>query len=203
MMIACYLMHSGQILTLTEQLSCYHLLATSCLSQQFYSSFLFAESVLSRSVEVSKKKQLVHCSGLHRDALPTDKSGVGQSAIYLANTSRKSTLSCSTILYSGALPPQALRIFKTLNHYTISLRMFFWHQKQHLQPAVSTIWESQQLLILLLTKVSNYWNSRKRNLWFLMMADLISHVMVPNMAHTLIMCNKVVNYRLIQVAYAQ
>ena len=45
-------------------------------------------------------------------------------------------LTSAAILYAGAVPTKALRIFRILNCVTISLRTFFRHQKNYLQPAV-------------------------------------------------------------------
>ena len=44
----------------------------------------------------------------------------------------------AAILYTGALPAKALRMFEILNCYTITLRTFFRHQRQYLQPTISS-----------------------------------------------------------------
>ena len=57
-------------------------------------------------------------------------------------------LASAAILYAGALPTKAIRIFWILNCATITLRKFFHHQKRYLQPAISTIWEREQLSLI-------------------------------------------------------
>ena len=55
----------------------------------------------------------------------------------------------AAILFAGALPTKALRIFNILNYCCISPGTFFRHQRQYLQLAISKIWKSEQLALLL------------------------------------------------------
>ena len=50
----------------------------------------------------------------------------------------------AAILYAGALPAKALRIFTILQCATITRKTFFSHQKEILQPAVHYTWEKHQ-----------------------------------------------------------
>ena len=54
----------------------------------------------------------------------------------------------AAILFVGALPAQALRIFRVLNCATISRSSFFCHQRYILQPAISLVWRDQQIKLL-------------------------------------------------------
>ena len=54
----------------------------------------------------------------------------------------------SSILFSGSLPSKALQVFSHLNIKVISLQTFFQHQRQFLQPAVSTLWTRKQSLYI-------------------------------------------------------
>ena len=50
----------------------------------------------------------------------------------------------AAILFVGALPAQALRMFSVLNCPTISKKAFFRHQTHFLQPAITLVWREQQ-----------------------------------------------------------
>lgn len=54
----------------------------------------------------------------------------------------------AAILYAGALPSKALRIFHNLNCATITRKTYFRHQAQFLFPAVDSLWRRNQTLIL-------------------------------------------------------
>ena len=72
---------------------------------------------------------------------------VWESQPYIGNIPAGNIYTSAAILYAGALPTQALRIFKILNCHTISSNTYFRHQKVYLQPAISTVWKSQQLTV--------------------------------------------------------
>ena len=57
-------------------------------------------------------------------------------------------LTSAAILYSGALPSKALRMFQILNLATISRKTFFRHQGQYLQPAINSVWKQSQEVLL-------------------------------------------------------
>ena len=50
----------------------------------------------------------------------------------------------AAILYTGSIPPKALRVFRSLNSATIARKKFFRHQKAYLHPAINNIWENEQ-----------------------------------------------------------
>ena len=54
----------------------------------------------------------------------------------------------AAILYAGALPTKALRMFSILNCASISKKTFFRHQRQILQPAVSSVWKQSQASLI-------------------------------------------------------
>lgn len=105
-------------------------------------------------------------------------------------------LTSAAILYAGAMPTKAIRIFRILNCATITLRTFFRHQKRYLQPAVSTIWEREQLSLLSSLK------EQKKQLALSGdgRADSPGHSAKFG-SYTVVdmRCNKVVDYRLVQV----
>ena len=69
---------------------------------------------------------------------------VWDSQPYVGRTPAGNIRLSAAILFVGALPAQALRIFRTLNCPTISKKAFFRHQAHILQPAISSIWTTQQ-----------------------------------------------------------
>ena len=103
-------------------------------------------------------------------------------------------LASAAILYAGALPIKALRIFTILNCVTITLTTFFRHQRRYLQPAISTIWERQQLSLI--SSLKEY----KLTLSGDGRADSPDHSAKYG-SYTVVemSCNKVVDYRLVQV----
>ena len=102
----------------------------------------------------------------------------------------------AAILYAGALPAKAIRIFRFLNCYTISSNTFFRHQRQYLQPAISSTWKSQQLAVLSSLKDQK----KKLALSGDGRADSPGHSAKYG-SYTVIemSCNKVLDYRLVQV----
>lgn len=105
-------------------------------------------------------------------------------------------LTSAAILFSGALPSQSLRIFDFLKCHNITLTTFFRHQRRLLQPAVSKIWEQQQLSFI----------SRMKNLKKKLIlsgdgrADSPGHSAKYGCYTVVEMtCNKVVDYKLVQV----
>ena len=84
-------------------------------------------------------------------------------------------------------------IFKILNCHTISSNTFR-HQKQYLQPAISTTWKSQQLVLLSSLKAQKLVLSGDGR------ADSLGHSAKYG-SYTVIemSCNKVLDYRLVQV----
>lgn len=73
---------------------------------------------------------------------------VWESQSFIGNVPAGNLLTSAAILYAGALPTKALRVFSILNCVTITLTTFFRHQRKYLQPAISSIWEKQQLSLI-------------------------------------------------------
>ena len=63
---------------------------------------------------------------------------------YIGKVPTGNILISAAILYTGCLPAKALRMLRTLNCSTITGKTFFHHQKSHLQPTISLVWERQQ-----------------------------------------------------------
>ena len=59
----------------------------------------------------------------------------------------------TAILFAGGLPARALRLFHVLNCPTISRKSFFRHQNRYLQPAIHSVWTTQQQALM--TKFKN------------------------------------------------
>lgn len=102
----------------------------------------------------------------------------------------------AAILYAGAMPTQAVRIFKFMNCHTISSMTFFRHQKQYLQPAICTTWKSEQLALLSSLKAEK----KKLVLTGDGRADSPGHCAKFGSYSVIEMsCGKVIDYRLVQV----
>ena len=102
----------------------------------------------------------------------------------------------AAILFAGALPTKALRIFKILNCCCISPGTFFRHQRQYLQPAISTISKSEQFALLSQLREQK----KKLALSGDGRADSPGHSAKYG-SYTVIemSCSKVLDYRLVQV----
>ena len=102
----------------------------------------------------------------------------------------------AAILFAGALPTKALRIFNILNCCCISPGTFFRHQRQYLQPTISAAWKSEQLALV--TKLRN--QKKKLALSGDGRADSPGHSAKYG-SYTVIemSCNKVLDYKLVQV----
>lgn len=102
----------------------------------------------------------------------------------------------AAILYAGALLTKALRIFTILNCVNITLTTFFRHQRKYLQPAISTVWERHQLSLISSMKEQK----KKLAVSGDGRADSPGHSAKYGSYTVLeITCNKVVDYRLVQV----
>ena len=71
-----------------------------------------------------------------------------ESQPYIGAVPAGNILTSAAILFSGALPSKALKMFQILNLSSISTKTFFRHQKNYLQPAVHAVWHRQQELVL-------------------------------------------------------
>ena len=115
---------------------------------------------------------------------------------FIGHTPAGNLLTSAAILYSGALPTKALRIFSILDCATITPFTFFRHQRKYLQPAILTIWERQQSLLF-----SNLRDRKKKlKLSGDGRADSPGHSAKYG-SYTVVemTCNKVLDYRLVQV----
>ena len=54
----------------------------------------------------------------------------------------------SSILFSGALPSQMLRVMENYRCVTITKRTFFKHQKEYLQPSILKVYKRHQSNLL-------------------------------------------------------
>ena len=104
----------------------------------------------------------------------------------------------AAILYAGALPTKALRMFNILNCASISKKTFFRHQKQILQPAVNSVWQHSQASLL---------DFMKECIHSLVLsgdgrADSPGHSAKYGSCAVLEMsCNKVIQFSLVQVCF--
>ena len=73
---------------------------------------------------------------------------VWESQPYVGNIPAGNIFTSAAILYTGALPSQALRIFSFLNCCTINRDSFFRHQREFLQPTIEYLWNKQQQALL-------------------------------------------------------
>lgn len=105
-------------------------------------------------------------------------------------------MTSAAILYAGALPSQALRVFKILNCCTISAKSFFRHQTKYLQPAVHSVWKRQQ------EELFRRFRDKKKGLILAGdgRADSPGHSAKYG-SYTIIelTCNKVIDFKLVQV----
>ena len=69
---------------------------------------------------------------------------VWESQPYIGKVPAGNVLLSAAILFVGALPARALRLFNVLNCPTISRKSFFRHQSHYLQPAIHFVWKTQQ-----------------------------------------------------------
>ena len=106
-------------------------------------------------------------------------------------------LTSAAILYAGALPTQALRVFSVLNCCTITPKTFFRHQSKFLQPAIESVWKQQQSLLFkefmhgLVLSGDGRADSLGRS------AKYRSYTVIE------LTCNKVVGFKLVQVGYSK
>ena len=77
-----------------------------------------------------------------------DKNRTWESQPDIGNIPAGNILTFAAILYSGAYPATALKMFNILNVATISQKTFFRHQTQYLQPSVDIVWKCSQELLL-------------------------------------------------------
>ena len=80
-----------------------------------------------------------------------DARYVWESQPFIENIPAGNLLQSASILFSGALPEQALRMFQIIGCSTISRRTFHYHKK-YLHPAIFHIWDRNQQAYFALLK---------------------------------------------------
>ena len=119
--------------TPTNLSSCYIVFESA-----LFSLFTICRNCLSKSVEVKKMVNgsllsvTQSCSRCHY-------SWVWDSQPMIGNIPAGNISLSAAILFAGALPTKALRIFNMLHCCCISPATFFRHQRQYLQPTISAI----------------------------------------------------------------
>uniref|UniRef100_A0A1X7TAL7 Uncharacterized protein n=1 Tax=Amphimedon queenslandica TaxID=400682 RepID=A0A1X7TAL7_AMPQE len=120
----CYLVYESALLMLFSICSfCGH--KTCCLEKLIVGSF----ECITQS-----------CSDCHKERIWDSRPFIG--SIPAGNV-----ITSSAILFSGALPAQALRVFDILSCYMISSDTFYRHQRTILQTSINTVWERKQKLL--------------------------------------------------------
>ena len=109
---------------------------------------LFSTFVACGSAFVSIKRHIIGSFlSIKQVCTQCNNTFVWESQPYISNITAENLLISAAILYTGSLPPKALRIFKTFNCATISKVTYFRHQN-YLHPAIHNIWEKNQTLLL-------------------------------------------------------
>ena len=73
---------------------------------------------------------------------------VWDSQPFINNIPAINLLVSSSILFSGALPTQVIRLFTNMGCAFISTRTYFRHQKDYLYPAIFSVWKRNQEALL-------------------------------------------------------
>ena len=100
----------------------------------------------------------------------------------------------AAILYAGTTPTKVIRVLTFLKCETISVETYFWHQRDYLQPTVSSVYQSKQSALL-----SSFGNQH------LVLAgdgraDSPGHSAKYGTYSILEMsCNKIIDFKLVQV----
>ena len=140
-MLSCYRHDSSApSVVLSDTRSCYIVFESALLILFTICRFCASKSVDIKVVTGSFLRTTQKCLRCRQNWILESQPTVG-------NVPAGNIYTSAAILYAGALPAQALRIFRILNCHTISSNTFR-HQKQYLQPAISTTWKSQQLASL-------------------------------------------------------
>ena len=73
---------------------------------------------------------------------------VWDSQPFINNIPAGNILLSASILFSGLLPEQTLRIFQNFGCASISTRTFYEHQQKYLLPAIFRTWDQQQQALI-------------------------------------------------------
>ena len=119
-----------------------------------------------------------------------------ESQPFIGNVPAGNLYTSAAILYAGAFPAKALRLFTILKCAMITSKTYFRHQRQILQPAVRLTWERHQQSLFETLK------AKKKGLVLSGdgRADSPGHSAKYG-SYTVIelSCNKVVDFKLVQV----
>jgi solute carrier family 8 (sodium/calcium exchanger) len=78
-----------------------------------------------------------------------------ESQPFIKNIPLGNIMLSGAILFSGALPTVAIKIFENLRCCAVSRRTYFRHQALYLQPAVSSVWKNHQVKLMNQLKEEN------------------------------------------------
>ena len=85
---------------------------------------------------------------LKRHCLKCMETFVWDSQPFINNIPAINLLVSSSILFSGALPTQVIRLFTNMGCAFISTHTYFRHQKDYLYPAIFSVWKRNQEALL-------------------------------------------------------
>ena len=156
--------------------------------------FATCRNCLSKCVEI---KKMIHGSLLRvtQTCSRCHSYWIWDSQPMVGNIPKGNVSLSAAILFAGALPTKTLRVVKIINCCCISPGTFFRHQRQYLQPAICSLWKSEQLALL-----TNLRDQKKLALSGDGRADSPGHSAKYG-SYTVIemSCNKVLDYKLVQV----
>ena len=106
---------------------------------------LFSSCLFCKSIKTEIEKKLVGSFLRIKQVCKNCKQiRVWESQPFIGEIPAGNIMTSAAILYAGALPSKALRVFKILNCYTITKKTFFRHQSKFLQPAIHSVWTCKQ-----------------------------------------------------------
>ena len=158
---------------------------------------LFSSCIFCGHLSTTIKKTLIGtCLCLVQTCKKCSLQRIWESQPRIGRKPAGNILLSAAILFVGAKPGQALRLFNVLNCPTISKKTFFRHQSQYLQPAVYSVWKAQQN-----TLIASFKNEQKP----LVLAgdgrsDSPGHSAKYGSYSVIeLSCNKVLDFKLVQV----
>ena len=80
---------------------------------------------------------------------------IWESQPFINNIPAGNILLSSAILFSGSLPEQVLRIFRSISCASISRRTFFEHQQKYLLPSIFRLWDQYQQAFFAVLKLDD------------------------------------------------
>lgn len=85
---------------------------------------------------------------LKQQCLKCMETFVWDSQPFLNNIPAGNLLLSSSILFSGALPTQVIRLLTNMGCASISMRTYFSHQRDYLHPSILSVWKKSQEALL-------------------------------------------------------